>query len=622
MKPVLRLSAYAVVALPTLVFVAALCFEAAVSLDAAQAPAAEYLSPGALAVDARRDVAYTALTTAKGIAVTDLKTGQTERRIALPQNPHSVLLSPDGSTLYVGAGEARGAVYVVNPSNGKIKTSIAAGHTPQGLALTNEGKTLYVANRFSNTVAAINAKSGKLIAEIAASREPRQLCLTPDGKTLAVANFLPAQASVAPIVAAQITLIDPATNSVRANVTLPDGSQSVGGIAPSGDGKYIYAVHILSRYGVPITQLDRGWVNTGALSIIDLSGDSLYATVLLDDAAAGAANPAGICIAKDEKLCVALAGTHEIMTVDLKGLHAGLASPAAGNPTDTQPRDRRELSVSLTFASPYKKRIPISGLSPRAVTSGGNKIYVASRFSTILESLSLDDDSPPVAMSLGIEPAPDAIRRGELAFHDASLCYQQWQSCASCHPDGRIDGLNWDQQNDGLGNPKNTKSLLYSHLTPPSMITGIRESAELAVRKGILHTLETAQPEHIAADMDEYLKHLTPVESPYIEEYRTKDPRQKGKQLFDRSCLRCHDNDYFTDMRKYDVGTGTDSDLGRAFDTPSLRELWRTAPYLYDGRATTIEEVLTKYNPDDKHGATRGLSKEELEMLALYLKTL
>ena len=78
-----------------------------------------------------------------------------------------------------------------------------------------------------------------------------------------------------------------------------------------------------------------------------------------------------------------------------------------------------------------------------------------------------------------------AVRKGEMLFNDATICFQQWQSCVSCHPGGgRLDGLNWDLVNDGIGNTKNTKSLLLAHKTPPAMIRGIRENAEAAVRAG------------------------------------------------------------------------------------------------------------------------------------------
>ncbi len=57
----------------------------------------------------------------------------------------------------------------------------------------------------------------------------------------------------------------------------------------------------------------------------------------------------------------------------------------------------------------------------------------------------------------------------------------------------------------------------------------------------------------------------------------------------------------------------------RYFDTPTLVEVWRTAPYLYDGRAVTMKEVLTKHNAGDKHGKTSTLTKEQINDLAEFV---
>jgi len=581
-----------------------------------------YLSPGAMAIDDSRDIVYTALTTAKAIAVTDIKTAQTTEQIKLKQNPNELLISPDANTLFAACGEENGSVEIFSLPDRKRKTSIKVGHTPEGLALSSDGKILYVANRFSNNVSVINLSKKKEIATIPTVREPRAVCISPDGKTVAVANFLPTQAANGEVVAAQITLIDAVTNKVRSNTLLANGAQSVTGLAFSTDGKYLYAVHLLSRYNVPVTQLDRGWVNTNALSIIDITDDSVYATILLDDVDNGAANPFGICTGNDSLLYITIAGAHELIILNLNGLHDNISALFSGTKKDAYIHNKEDLSASLSFVSPYKQRIKLKGRSPRAVILSKGSALVSSRFSAFLEQIS-GKDAEHKLLTLGDEPAPNSVRRGELAFSDASICYQQWQSCLSCHPDGRADGLNWDQQNDGLGNPKNTKSLLYSHVTPPCMITGIRVSAELAVRNGILHTLQTRQPENIAADMDDYLKQLAPVTSPYLAEYRKKDAKQLGKKLFEQAgCAQCHTGEYFTDMKKYDVGTGDGDDKGRPFDTPSLRETWRTAPYLYDGRAVTLKDVFSVFNPDDKHGFTKNLTEKELDALILYVKTL
>jgi hypothetical protein len=58
-------------------------------------------------------------------------------------------------------------------------------------------------------------------------------------------------------------------------------------------------------------------------------------------------------------------------------------------------------------------------------------------------------------------PAEDQIRTGERFYYSALNCYQTWLSCSSCHDEGRMDTLNWDLQNDGTGNPKQTKSHIY-----------------------------------------------------------------------------------------------------------------------------------------------------------------
>ena len=63
-------------------------------------------------------------------------------------------------------------------------------------------------------------------------------------------------------------------------------------------------------------------------------------------------------------------------------------------------------------------------------------------------------------------------------------------------------------------------------------------------------------------------------------------------------------------------------DTGKAFDTPSLVEVWRTAPYLHDGRAATIEDVLKKHNKDDKHGSTSNLTDQQIKNLAAYVLSL
>ncbi|MDR2755027.1 MAG: c-type cytochrome, partial [Planctomycetaceae bacterium] len=208
------------------------------------------------------------------------------------------------------------------------------------------------------------------------------------------------------------------------------------------------------------------------------------------------------------------------------------------------------------------------------------------------------------------------------------LCQEHWQSCATCHPDARSDTLNWDLLNDGPDNPKNTKSLLWAHKTPPSMAHGVRDRAETAVRKGFETILMIPVTEKNAQAVDVYLSHLEPIPSPYLvsvsgQKNELSESAKRGQQIFSRSgCLVCHPAPLFTDLRKHDVGTRSPVDSSPLFDTPSLREVWRTAPYLHDGRYGTIRELITEGKHVNTNHRLDQLTNEEINDLTEYVLSL
>jgi cytochrome c peroxidase len=284
-----------------------------------------------------------------------------------------------------------------------------------------------------------------------------------------------------------------------------------------------------------------------------------------------------------------------------------------------------------------RKRITLSGNGPRAMALVDQHLYVANYFSDNLCRIDLSKpDSPPELLSLGRMPEPSLQRTGEMLFNDANLCFQGWQSCASCHDvDGRTDALNWDLLNDGVANPKNTRTLVYAHRSGPAMALGVRTNAETAVRAGIHHILFSEQPEEVAVAIDAYLKSLQPVQSPHRVKGRLSEAAQRGQQLFNSArtgCVDCHPPPLFTDAMPHDVGTttqyrslysvtGADRNSDR-FYSPVLVELWRTAPYLHDGSAATLRDLLTTRNQGDRHGLTSHLSTQELDDLVEYLLSL
>jgi YVTN family beta-propeller protein len=642
-------------------FLRAACLSAVCVLLAAAAIAAEaaaYLGPTAVVASKDGQNLYVANTEANQVMVVDLSQGKVSRSIALPAKPTGMVLSPDGAVLYVTCAAPKSKVCVVDVKSGRVQHSIRAGHTAMSPVISPDGKKLYVCNRFDNNVLVVDLKAKK-ISRVPTIREPLSAAITPDGKSVFVTNHLPLDRADGYDVAAMVTVIDTQTKRASA-IRLPNGSTSLRGVCVSPDGKYAYVVHILARYQMPTTQLERGWMNTNAMSVIDAQKRKLVNTVLLDDVDLGAANPWGVaCTADGKSICVTHAGTHELSVIDQAALLEKLAAVSADKKTDGEGTYSAESGIyasssaadvpnDLAFLVGLRRRImlqdggtwgwlgvedPSEINGPRDLAVIGSKVYIAMYFSDNLTVVDLESKSrrPVSTIALGPKPKLTEARRGQILFHDATICFQHWHSCASCHPDARVDGLNWDLMNDSLGNPKNVRSMLLAHKTPPAMATGVRPNAEAGVRAGITHILFAVRPEEEAVAIDEYLKSLRPVPSPYLVDGKLSAAAERGKKLFfdaKVNCAKCHPAEpqqepLYTDMLIHDVGSRGQYDRQDNFDTPTLIECWRTAPYMHDGHYTTMKELLTK----GKHGKKGGgnvnkLTEQQINDLVEFVLSL
>jgi YVTN family beta-propeller protein len=597
------------------------------------------LSPGVLVGTKDGKTLFIACATATRVLRFDTASGRVQNSIPVAGSPLGLALSPDEERLFVTCAGTESRVCLVDAATCKVVGLLSAGHTAMAPVLSRDGKTLYVCDRFNDSVGVIDLAAGKEMSRIPVRREPVAAALTRDGKHLLVANHLHNKAADTAYVAAVVSAIDLAQGKVTAEFLLPDGSGELNDIRISPDGKYAAVTHVLAQYRPAAGNLRTRWMNANALTLIDLGRMEVLASTLLDDRGRGAANPWGIAWSADgSTLVVTHAGTHELSVIDFPSLLKKLLElPApfdplkARNPAQTR---REPTGYSIPFFAGSRRRIklPAGDFGPRAVTIVGQRAYIANYFSDTLTAVDLTNanakpESLPLNNSALRTPhsAQDLVRKGEFYFHDGSICFQGWQSCSSCHPGGaRADGLNWDLLNDGTGNPKNTKSLLFAHQTPPAMWLGVRETAETAVRAGLKHILLTQQPEEVASAIDAYLKSLKPIPSPNLVHGQLSDAAKRGEKVFSQAgCAECHPPPLFTDLKPCDVGTRREFDgAGGKFDTPNLVEVWRTAPYLHDGSAATMRDVLTACNPHDRHGRTSDLTRQEISDLCAYLLSL
>jgi len=592
--------------------------------------------------------------TARKLAMIDANTGRVTWEIDLRGRPMGLAWSADSQAVYVAEHTDRTVAEVSRA--GKVARRFQVGIRPTGLATVPRRGLLLAADSAASDVAIVDLAGGKEIARIPVLREPRYIAVTPDESLAVVGNRLPAGDATDPLASAVISLISPELHRSVGDITLPPNSSNVLGVAVSPDGVWAYAAHNLGRTILPTEQLDYGSINANAVSIIDLNARKHYATVLVDQPWDGTANPWGLAVSPDgSTLWIAFSGVHELGRVDLKRLHAWLCwqLPRLAEADDRQARDTTVFSEVYTelpdedatgqvelvageLPVPYGggtylhgafawTELPGDGPRGLAISPDGKRLAVAIYFSGSVVMVDAESHTVRQTLQLGPQPPADDARQGEAIFHDATRCYEYWLSCSTCHPDGRVDALNWDLLNDGVGSPKNTRSLLWSHRTPPMMSESVREDMESAVDAGFRFILFQVAPEADLRAVEAYIRSLEPEESPWLVDGKLSARALRGGGIFNdpsTGCSRCHPAPLFTDLKAYDVGTKVKTDHSGKFDTPALRELWRTAPYLHHGRTRTLKEVFTKFNPDDGHGRTSHLSGEDIDALAEYLKSL
>lgn len=547
------------------------------------------------------------LLTEKGTKRVDVfsEDGKLQRSYPMAEVPTGILV--DGDKAYVTTFEnGVGKLQTLSLTSGEVTGSVVTGSGACYPMFSQDKKLVYVCNQFSATVTEVDPAAQKVLRTVKVLREPKSAVFSKDGKYLYVANFLPSQRADVDYVAACVSVIEMDGFTKVKDIKLANGSNALRGICITPDGKNVYVSHNLGRFAVPTSQLQQGWMNTSAFSVIDTEKQEFVGAVVVDEPERGAAGIWSI-VCDDDNIYISHSGTHEVSVID----QAALREKFEAYP------NKAMLDYDLNFLYGIRERIPLQGNGPRCMLLADGKLFVPTYFADVLNVMNTDTREV-ASVELNPGRTETDINKGERYFNDASHCFQNWQSCNGCHPgDGRNDGMNWDLMNDGVGNPKNCKSMLFAHVTPPNMISGIRAHAEAAVRAGFNFIQFFDVTEEDALCVDAYMKALTPVPSPYLVNGELSDKAKEGRKVFEKlKCGDCHSGPYYTDMKYHRIGE--DIEFEKGWDTPTLREVWRTAPYLFDGRAATMEDVFKEH----KHGIDKKVSDEEIDALVEYVNSL
>jgi len=196
-------------------------------------------------------------------------------------NPEQVVVTPDGSTVYVtnngrfvssGEPHVGDSVSVISTATNTVTSTIQVGRHPSGLAITPDGSTVYVTNFDDYTVSVISTATNTVIATIPVGGQPYRVVVTADGSRALVANRNTEYDRPA-----NLSVIDTATNTVVSTVGL--GSSYPSAVVANSDGSVIYVTDQTGSYTLVI---DGGALEGGVYTGGQYPGESTPVSAVLD----------------------------------------------------------------------------------------------------------------------------------------------------------------------------------------------------------------------------------------------------------------------------------------------------------------------------------------------------
>lgn len=542
---------------------------------------------------------HVALRDGRAVAAIDLKTRTIVDQWPLGFRPASLARDADGATLIVGGEDGELAALDLRS---RAVRRFEPGRGPT-MVLPWPGRKVLAGSRWDDAVRLVDLQSGATLASHQLPFPPGALTARADGRAIVADAF-----------GSRLAVLRPGEAGSERFASL-DGV-NLHGLAISGDGRELLVAHSAQHGPVPVSESNVDWgvilsTRLAAIQLVDLDRDRSPVEpvprrrITLDGSGNGAADPSALAVSKDgTKLVIAAAGAHQLLIVDRT------TGAKGSNPEGPFPLGDAQLVEAIEV-----------GLNPVGLAFDPTGAFVASAdaMSDTVSIVRLDGPSLEASVAIGpADPTRDAVARGEAAFRDGRRSLDRWMSCASCHKDGHTNGLNFDTLGDAnFGAPKNTPTLLGVGPTAPFTWTGRFGSLSEQVHQSFLTSLRSKDVDSGAvADVTAYLESLAPPPP----RRSADDPAAlRGGDLFrSRRCDTCHrpPTDSITATRS----VGTDDGVGghTRFNPPALLGVARTAPYLHDGRAATLADLLNGHHP----GSADPPDRDERDDLAAFLESL
>ncbi len=586
-----------------------------------------YLSPLEMSLSPDGRLLYVVCQASDELRVVDVESGSVVTVVPLGRAPRGITLSPDGAQIYV-TNSTDDTVSVVDAATLRVTRTLPTGFEPAGVVTDRTGETLYVANRLSGDISVIDVKTGQETKRLLAGRGASCLALSPDGKFIYGTHIYPNPGAFRTPPNSEITVIDTGRQTVVERMPLHNVA-GVFHVALSADGKLGVAAQLRPKNLIPLAHVEHGWVFGNSLTLF---GEDAGGTVQvpIDELDRYYSLPWGVAITPDKsKMFVTTAASESVTVIDV----ARLLNFA---------RSRREPFVNdLSASANYVvARIPV-GHNPRGVllSKDGKRLYVANRLDDNISVIDTAANRVVATIDLGGPKTINPFRRGERIFFTADYAFQGQFGCSNCHLDATIDGLQWDLEPDGFGKDiVDNRSLEDLAGTEPFKWNGGNPDmpTECGPRTEKYFFRSQSFGDRELTDLVTFVYSLPYRPNRYrLPNGELTPAQERGKAIFERTtykngkpisqtnqCAYCHSGPKYTNQKQVDVGTGKATDRSPVIDVPQLPNVAYSAPYLHDGSARSLEEIWTVFNPKDTHGVSNDLTKDELNDLIEYLKTL
>jgi YVTN family beta-propeller protein len=549
------------------------------------------------------------------------------KKIRVGRVPRGFSLSKDGSRLFV-ANSWDDTVSVIDTGSLEVVATWPVGAEPSSVFEDRDAKHLFVANRISNDVAVLNAQTGAEEKRLAAGRGASYITGSPDGSRLYVTHVYPNPTPHRTAPESEITVIDASRAVVVDRIPLHNIAHGFH-IAFSADGRLGVVAELHPKNLIPLAHMEHSGAFADTLTLFGADVGNKQVEVPLDELERYASRPFGVAFSSEKaRIFVTSEGSENVTVIDVPRLMRFVhAHP-------------EPFAQDLSASSNYVVTRVLVGHDPRGATFApdGRRLLVANRLDDTLSVIDAHSTRVVSTVQLNGPKQISVLRHGEQTFYTSRYSFQGQIGCANCHIDSTFDGLTWDLEPDGFGRDIVDNRPIEDLVgTEPYKWNGGNPNlpTECGPRTEKYFWRSENYDDLTLTDLVTYIRSLPPRPNRWrLPGYELTPAQERGNALFQRAvdkfgkpipegnrCSYCHSGPKGTSQKSFDVGTKKTTDNSGLLDTPQLTNIELTAPYLHDGSAATMEEIWTRFNPEDKHGRTNDLTKDELNDLVEYLRT-